>query len=58
MADTHPIQAGAETPGFSLSDQNGKSVSLIDYCGQAVVLYFYPKGNTPGCTKQAMGLTA
>jgi len=44
---------GTPAPAFELPDQNGKSVSLADHRGQWVVLYFYPKDNTPGCTTQA-----
>lgn len=40
-------------PDFTLSDKNGNSVSLADFRGKKVVLYFYPKDNTPGCTRQA-----
>lgn len=47
------LEAGAKAPGFTLPDQNGKQVSLSDYLGKKVVLYFYPRDNTPGCTRQA-----
>jgi len=47
------LEVGTKAPGFSLPDQDGKMVSLKDFKGQKVVLYFYPKDNTPGCTKQA-----
>lgn len=40
-------------PDFSLKDQNGKTISLSDFKGKSVVLYFYPKDDTPGCTKEA-----
>lgn len=42
-----------KAPDFSLTDKNGKEVSLSDFLGKKVVLYFYPKDNTPGCTRQA-----
>lgn len=42
-----------KAPQFTLPDKNGKSVSLSDYLGKKVVLYFYPKDDTPGCTRQA-----
>ena len=42
-----------KAPQFTLPDQNGKLVSLSDFLGKKVVLYFYPKDNTPGCTRQA-----
>ena len=42
-----------KAPDFTLSDKNGVSVSLSDFLGKKVVLYFYPKDNTPGCTRQA-----
>jgi peroxiredoxin Q/BCP len=44
---------GEKAPAFTLPDQSGKSVKLSDYKGKAVVLYFYPKDNTPGCTREA-----
>ena len=47
------IDAGKKAPTFSLKDQDGKTHRLADYAGQAVVLYFYPKDDTPGCTKEA-----
>jgi thioredoxin-dependent peroxiredoxin len=50
------IEQGAKAPGFTLPDQDGEPVSLSDYAGQTVVLYFYPKADTPGCTTQACGV--
>ena len=47
------LEVGAKAPGFTLRDQNGREVSLSDFLGQKVVLYFYPKDHTPGCTRQA-----
>jgi peroxiredoxin Q/BCP len=47
------IEAGMKAPDFTLCDKDGKAVSLSDFLGQKVVLYFYPKDNTPGCTRQA-----
>lgn len=47
------MKVGDQAPGFTLADQNGKMVSLADFAGRRVVLYFYPKDNTPGCTRQA-----
>jgi len=44
---------GAKAPNFTLPDKNGNLVSLSDFLGKKVVLYFYPKDNTPGCTRQA-----
>lgn len=49
------LEVGTKAPVFTLPDQNGKIHSLEDYRGQKVILYFYPKDNTPGCTKQACG---
>lgn len=49
------LEVGIKAPDFKLLDQNGKEVSLSDYRGEKVILYFYPKDNTPGCTKQACG---
>lgn len=49
------LEVGTKAPVFILPDQNGKIHSLEDYRGQKVILYFYPKDNTPGCTKQACG---
>ena len=47
-----------KAPEFTLCDQNGKNVSLSDFLGKKVVLYFYPRDNTPGCTRQACGFAA
>jgi thioredoxin-dependent peroxiredoxin len=48
-----PIGSGIQAPDFSLNDENGKTHKLSDYRGQPVVLYFYPKDDTPGCTTEA-----
>jgi peroxiredoxin Q/BCP len=47
------LQEKTKAPNFTLSDKDGKKVSLADFVGKKVVLYFYPKDNTPGCTRQA-----
>lgn len=47
------LAEGTKAPDFTLSDQNGKPVSLADFNGKKVVLYFYPRDNTPGCSRQA-----
>lgn len=49
------LEVGTKAPDFILKDQNGVDISLSDYKGQKIILYFYPKDNTPGCTKQACG---
>ena len=49
------LKVGQKAPAFTLLDQNGEKHSLKDYLGQKVILYFYPKDNTSGCTKQACG---
>ncbi|MCR4658322.1 MAG: thioredoxin-dependent thiol peroxidase [Lachnospiraceae bacterium] len=49
------LETGTKAPGFILPDQNGDMHSLADYLGKKVILYFYPKDNTSGCTKQACG---
>ncbi len=49
------LDVGTQAPEFTLPDQDGKMHSLKDYRGQKVILYFYPKDNTPGCTAQACG---
>ena len=49
------LSIGTVAPDFTLPDQNGNTHSLADYRGKKVVLYFYPKDNTAGCTKQACG---
>lgn len=49
---TH-LKEGDKAPDFTAKDQNGKDVSLSDYQGKKVILYFYPKDNTPGCTMEA-----
>jgi thioredoxin-dependent peroxiredoxin len=50
------IETGEKAPQFTLPDQDGNDVSLSDYAGKTVVLYFYPKADTPGCTTQACGV--
>ncbi len=47
------LKTGIKAPDFTLSDKNGSNVSLSDFIGKKVVIYFYPKDNTSGCTKQA-----
>ncbi len=47
------LTEGTKAPDFTLQDKEGKTVSLSDFRGKKVVVYFYPKDNTPGCTKQA-----
>lgn len=49
------LEIGTKAPGFTLLDQNGKTHSLSEYLGKKVILYFYPKDNTSGCSKQACG---
>ena len=52
------LEVGMKAPNFSLMNQNGETVSLSDFFGKRVVLYFYPKDNTPGCTRQACAFAA
>ena len=49
------LEVGTKAPAFELPDQNGELHTLEEYRGKKVILYFYPKDNTPGCTKQACG---
>ena len=51
------LETGTKAPECELPDQNGKMHKLSDYAGKKVILYFYPKDNTPGCTKQACGFS-
>ena len=51
-----PLKAGSIAPKFTLLDQDGEQISLADFQGQKVLVYFYPKAMTPGCTVQACGL--
>jgi thioredoxin-dependent peroxiredoxin len=50
------LKIGDKAPDFKAVDQNGRSVSLTDYKGKKIILYFYPKDNTPGCTDEACSL--
>ena len=52
------IKAGDQAPDFTLKDKDGRDVSLSDFRGRKTVLYFYPKDNTPGCTRQACAFAA
>ncbi len=52
------LEIGMKAPDFTLTDQDGRTVSLSDFLGKKVVLYFYPKDNTPGCTRQACAFAA
>lgn len=49
------LETGIKAPDFTLLNQDGESVTLSQYLGKKIILYFYPKDNTPGCTKQACG---
>ncbi|MGN1155023.1 MAG: thioredoxin-dependent thiol peroxidase [Agathobacter sp.] len=51
------LETGTKAPDFQLPDQDGKMHALSDYLGKKVILYFYPRDNTPGCTKQACGFS-
>ncbi|OZD12642.1 MULTISPECIES: thioredoxin-dependent thiol peroxidase [Nocardiaceae] len=53
MTDTKKLEAGDPAPAFTLPDADGNDVSLADYAGKKVIVYFYPAASTPGCTKQA-----
>ena len=52
------LETGVKAPDFTLLNQDGNPVSLSDFTGKKVVLYFYPKDNTPGCTRQACAFAA
>ena len=52
------LEIGMKAPEFTLPDKDGSSVSLSDFLGRKVVLYFYPRDNTPGCTRQACAFAA
>ena len=52
------LKIGMKAPDFTLKDKDGNAVSLSDFLGKKVVLYFYPKDNTPGCTRQACAFAA
>jgi len=52
------LEIGMKAPEFTLLDKEGNTVSLSDFIGKKVVLYFYPKDNTPGCTRQACAFAA
>lgn len=56
VKDLNLLSPGDQAPDFMVNDQNGKPVSITDFKGKKVVLYFYPKDNTPGCTTQACNL--
>ena len=51
------LEIGTKAPAFTLPDENGTLHTLEEYRGKKVILYFYPKDNTPGCTKQACGFS-
>lgn len=52
------LEAGTKAPAFTLPNQDGNLVSLADFSGRTVVVYFYPKDSTPGCTRQAQAFAA
>ena len=52
------LEIGTKAPLFTLPDKDGKEISLADYIGKKIVLYFYPRDNTPGCTRQACAFAA
>ena len=51
------LETGMKAPGLTLQDKDGRNVSASDFAGKKVVLYFYPKDNTPGCTRQAQAFS-
>lgn len=53
MTENVRLEVGSPAPAFSLPNDQGSTTSLSDYAGQKLVLYFYPRANTPGCTKEA-----
>jgi thioredoxin-dependent peroxiredoxin len=56
MSDSTPLAAGDKAPAITLDDQDGNAVKLSSFKGRKVLVYFYPKADTPGCTAQACGL--
>lgn len=52
------LEAGSKAPEFALPNQDGQEIRLSDFAGQRVVVYFYPKDSTPGCTRQACAFAA
>lgn len=58
MTGTRKLGVGQKAPDFSLPDQSGKAHALADFAGKKLVLYFYPKDDTPGCTVEACDFTA
>ena len=52
------LEIGTKAPSFTLPDKDGSEISLADFLGKKIVLYFYPKDNTPGCTRQACAFAA
>ena len=52
------LEVGMKAPDFTLPDKTGQQVSLADFAGKKIVLYFYPRDNTPGCTRQACAFAA
>ena len=57
MTDSIRLEAGDIAPAFSLSNDRGETVSLVDFSGSRVIVYFYPRANTPGCTTEACDFT-
>jgi len=51
------LRVGDQAPAFALADQHGKQVALKDFAGSKLLIYFYPKANTPGCTKQSCAVS-
>lgn len=51
------LETGMKAPDFTLQDKDGNNIALSDFAGKKVILYFYPKDNTPGCTRQAQAFS-